>query len=203
MLFRFAQGSVHRHGVFNGDPHPGNYRFHADGSITFLDFGLVKRWTAGEWERAGAVPRRDRRHRDPDVLRAGHGERRLPSPATTASIPQLVFGYVSAPVRAVPARHVHVHAQVHGRGARQDLDINGPYAEVIRTLNMPPSFVILDRVVWGVSALLGKLEATGPWKGIMLEYRLGTPPCTELGREDEAWRESAHAARRQHYGASG
>ena len=51
VLFRFAQGSVHRHGVFNGDPHPGNYRFHPDGAITFLDFGLVKRWTPGEWER--------------------------------------------------------------------------------------------------------------------------------------------------------
>ena len=30
------------------------------------------------------------------------------------------------------------------------IDINGPYAGVIRHLNMPPSFVILDRVVWGV-----------------------------------------------------
>ena len=29
---------------------------------------------------------------------------------------------------------------------------------------MPASFVILDRVVWGMSALLGKLDATGPWK---------------------------------------
>ena len=51
MLFRFAQGSIHRLGVFNGDPHPGNYRFLADGRVTFLDFGLVKRWTPGEWER--------------------------------------------------------------------------------------------------------------------------------------------------------
>ena len=42
----------HRDGVFNGDPHPGNYRFHADGTVTFLDFGLVKRWSAG---RVGAL----------------------------------------------------------------------------------------------------------------------------------------------------
>src|SRR5215213_2547556 len=34
VLFRFAQGSVFRHGVFNGDPHPGNYRFRRDGTIT-------------------------------------------------------------------------------------------------------------------------------------------------------------------------
>src|SRR5205814_881251 len=33
ILFRFAEGSIWRHGVFNGDPHPGNYRFH-DGRIS-------------------------------------------------------------------------------------------------------------------------------------------------------------------------
>src|SRR5947209_2680929 len=55
VLFRFAQGSIHRNGVFNGDPHPGNYRFHKDGSVTFLDFGLVKRWTAGELEQLTPV----------------------------------------------------------------------------------------------------------------------------------------------------
>jgi predicted unusual protein kinase regulating ubiquinone biosynthesis (AarF/ABC1/UbiB family) len=29
-------------GKFNADPHPGNYLFHADGSVTFLDFGCVQ-----------------------------------------------------------------------------------------------------------------------------------------------------------------
>src|SRR3954465_10742243 len=55
ILFRFAQGSIHRHGVFNGDPHPGNYRFHDDGTVTFLDFGLVKRWSPGEFDRPSPV----------------------------------------------------------------------------------------------------------------------------------------------------
>ena len=72
---------------------------------------------------------------------------------------------------------------------------------MIRTLNMPASFVILDRVVWGVSALLGKLGATGPWKGMLLEYHAGAPPCTELGEEDAAWRSSRLAGQR--YGAFG
>jgi len=52
---RFAQGSIHQHGVFNGDPHPGNYRFHDDGTVTFLDFGLVKRWSPGEFDRLTPV----------------------------------------------------------------------------------------------------------------------------------------------------
>src|SRR5207244_352990 len=29
-------------GVFNGDPHPGNYLFDGDGKVVFLDYGCVK-----------------------------------------------------------------------------------------------------------------------------------------------------------------
>src|SRR5205807_7122169 len=42
---RFFFGSIARFGVFNADPHPGNYLFHDDGTVTFLDFGCVKRLT--------------------------------------------------------------------------------------------------------------------------------------------------------------
>ena len=45
-IFRFVFASLNRHGLFNADPHPGNYLFHDDGSVTFLDFGCVKRFTA-------------------------------------------------------------------------------------------------------------------------------------------------------------
>ena len=86
VLFRFAQGSIHRHGVFNGDPHPGNYRFHHDGTVTFLDFGLVKRWAPGELERAQPVLDAIL---DRDAER--HRRRRSSTPAscppTTASTP--------------------------------------------------------------------------------------------------------------------
>ena len=43
-------------------------------------------------------------------------------------------------------------------------DVRGPHAEVVAGSTSPASFVILDRVVWGVSALLGKLEAEAPWR---------------------------------------
>src|SRR5437764_461239 len=40
---RFFFGSISRFAMFNADPHPGNYLFHDDGTVTFLDFGCVKR----------------------------------------------------------------------------------------------------------------------------------------------------------------
>ena len=87
VLFRFAQGSIHRLGVFNGDPHPGNYRFLPDGRVAFLDFGLVKRWTPGEWERLSpcldAILADDR-----GPPRGGHGGGELPARPATASTPR-------------------------------------------------------------------------------------------------------------------
>lgn len=42
ILYEFVFGSFHRHGLFNADPHPGNYLFLPDGRVAFLDFGCVQ-----------------------------------------------------------------------------------------------------------------------------------------------------------------
>src|SRR5262249_42222830 len=47
ILYRFVFGSILRFGVFNGDPHPGNYLFDAAGRVVFLDFGCVKYFPDG------------------------------------------------------------------------------------------------------------------------------------------------------------
>jgi hypothetical protein len=67
------------------------------------------------------------------------------------------------------------------------IDVKGPHGRVIEKLNMPPSFVILDRVVWGVSALLGKLDVEAPWRAMLLEYQTGAAPATPMGADEQAW----------------
>jgi predicted unusual protein kinase regulating ubiquinone biosynthesis (AarF/ABC1/UbiB family) len=42
VLWRFVFRGNLVGGVFNADPHPGNYLFAADGGITFLDFGCIQ-----------------------------------------------------------------------------------------------------------------------------------------------------------------
>ena len=186
VLFRFAQGSINRHGLFNGDPHPGNYRFHHDGSVTFLDFGLVKRWTPGELEVMQPVLDAALA-RDPQGLADAMVESRF-LPADHGLDPQRIFDYVSAPYE--PYMHDTFTftrpwlAEMLGKM----LDISGGNLEVIKQFNMPPSYVILDRVVWGMSALLARLGATGPFGAILAEYRHDAPPATDLGRQEAAWR---------------
>lgn len=45
VLYEFVFGSFHRHGLFNADPHPGNYIFLPDGRVGFLDFGCVQEFS--------------------------------------------------------------------------------------------------------------------------------------------------------------
>jgi hypothetical protein len=186
VLFRFAQGSIHRHGFFNGDPHPGNYRFHADGSMTFLDFGLVKRWTPGELELLSPIL---------DAILDGDAE------ATTTTLvgagflaadhglaPTHVWDYVSNPYIPYLEDEFTFTRGFTGSALGTMVDLAGPYGDVIRVLNMPPSYVILDRVVWGVSALLGRLGAGNRWRAMLAEYRHDAPPATPLGEAEAAWR---------------
>lgn len=192
VLFRFAQGSIHGNGVFNGDPHPGNYRFHRDGTVTFLDFGLVKRWSAGELEQLTPVL---------DTLLAGDAQGTTDALVEAGFLqpdhghdPAEVWDYVSGPYVPFLDDEFTFTREWTGGALGKLIDINGPYGEIIHSLNMPTSFVILDRVVWGMSALLGRMGATNRWRAILAEYRDGAPPATELGRLEAAWRDARRAS---------
>lgn len=45
LLWEFVFTGLLLHGRFNADPHPGNFIFHPDGRITFLDFGCIQKLT--------------------------------------------------------------------------------------------------------------------------------------------------------------
>lgn len=188
VVFRFVQGSLHEYRTFNADPHPGNYRFHPDGTVTFLDFGLVKSFRDSEYR--ALVPTIDHVLRadapglvvameQAGFLHAGHG-----------LDPDRVFRTVSAPYRAY-MEETFTFTPGYTRDAMTALlDVRGPNADVLAALDMPPSFVLLDRVVWGVSSLLGRLHARNRWRGILAEYLHGAEPVTELGRAEQRWRGS-------------
>jgi predicted unusual protein kinase regulating ubiquinone biosynthesis (AarF/ABC1/UbiB family) len=185
-VFRWAQGCILRHRRFNGDPHPGNYRFDAAGRVTVLDFGLVKELTPEEFD--GLMPVLDAvLDQDHEATTAAMVRARFLAPDHGLD-PARVFACVSAPYRAYFTDEFTFTPAYTSDALRSLLDVRGPYADVLRALDMPPSFVLLDRVVWGVSAVLGRLHATGPWRGIIAEYRVGAEPATELGRAEMAWR---------------
>ena len=75
----------------------------------------------------------------------------------------------------------------------------GPYAEMQKAANLPPSFVIIQRINLGLYAIFGELHATGNWRRIAEELWpfVDGPPVHPDGRADRAvaeGRDGAHAS---------
>jgi predicted unusual protein kinase regulating ubiquinone biosynthesis (AarF/ABC1/UbiB family) len=186
VVWRFAQHAIHRCGMFNGDPHPGNYKFHHDGSVSFLDYGLVKKWSPGEWETLKPSMDAIIVDRDPEKL-VRHMEHALFLQEGHGLDPQLVYDYVSSPyVPYLSDEFTYTRDWMRDTLAVV-LDVQGPHQQVIEKLNLPASFLILDRVTWGVSAILGKLGAHGPWRAMLMEYVADGDPATDLGAAEASW----------------
>ena len=162
-IYRFAFGSLYRLAVFNGDPHPGNYLFHPGGRVTFLDFGLVKHFTADELDMFG------------EMIQA-HGDRarpgRLPAPRSRTSAccrPGLAVHRRRG--RRLPRPLLRVRAGTTGptrsprstrpRPCAGSSTPRGPYGDIRRRPTCRQSFVIIQRINLGLYAIFGELHATG------------------------------------------
>ena len=68
-------------------------------------------------------------------------------------------------------------------------DPNGPYAPVMKAANLPPSFVIIQRINLGLMAILGDLHATANFRRIADELWpwVDGPPSTPMGEAEAAW----------------
>jgi hypothetical protein len=72
---------------------------------------------------------------------------------------------------------------------RRFFDAGGPYGPVMKAANVPPTFVIIQRINLGLYAIFGQLHATANWRRISEEIWPWTEgsPSTDLGRQAAAW----------------
>lgn len=195
ILFRFVFGSIFRFHIFNADPHPGNYRFHDDGTVTFLDFGCVKYFPAAMIATWKAIIRAHLRGDREGFRRLGItlGFVRPDSDLSTDAYYESV-GYFYAPYAR--DEDFIFSSEYNAQAMRVMFDRTDPvYGEVQRKLNMPADFVLVNRLQWGLNSILGQLHATGNWHRIMREYLYDDPPSTELGRRSAQFRAGWKASR--------
>jgi predicted unusual protein kinase regulating ubiquinone biosynthesis (AarF/ABC1/UbiB family) len=156
-LWHFVYGSIMVGGMFNADPHPGNYLMQPDGRVVFFDFGCVE---------TISLPRREL------ILRAhdAAGERDYPR-----------FDDAAAQMLMVaPGRHrERVLDYMHfalGPVFRSPFRITRPFAaEVVARfrgmavefaklpkgefVQMPPGILFLNRLQFGFFSILARLDA--------------------------------------------
>ncbi len=192
-LFRFSFGSIYRLGVFNGDPHPGNYLFEPGGKITFLDFGLVKRFTDDEttlFEEliTSMVIERDIAEFRRIIIDAG-----LLAPDSQVA-DDVVRDYFSFFYNYVMDDEViTIDDEYAAGGVKQIFEQKGPFAELKKELNVPPSFVLLQRITLGLMGLFADLDATANFRLLAEElwpFVMGQP-STPMGEVIAAFRRDA------------
>jgi predicted unusual protein kinase regulating ubiquinone biosynthesis (AarF/ABC1/UbiB family) len=189
-IYRFVFGSLYRLGAFNGDPHPGNYLFRAGGHVTFLDFGLVKRFTPDEITLLARMSEAFAVHRDMKAFRAVVAEAGFLKDSTPFTDDQVRdyfkhfwdFVLEDAPMTTTP--------EWSSESVRRFFDPTGEHGEIMRAANVPGAFVILQRINLGLGAVLGELRATRNWRRIAEELWpfVNGAPSTPLGELEAAWR---------------
>jgi len=194
-IYRFVFRSLYEAHAFNGDPHPGNYLFHGGGRVTFLDFGLVKHFTAEELRPLVAMVRNLCVENDPEAFRRAMEEAGFLVPNAPLST-DVVVDHLAVFYQTVrrPGR-LTITGDYASAVVRRFFDLRSPVAAYV---SVPRSYVILQRINLGLFALLGELTATADWRGIAEEIWpfVRGPASTPIGEAEAAWRASRAAATR-------
>ncbi len=162
VIFRACFEGLFLHGVYNGDPHPGNYLFHEDGRVVFLDFGCVRRFDEPFIETWKALARTildDDRGRFPPRLEATG----LVGTAKGFDWDHQweIMQYLYRPF--IQRDPFFTYTDDYVRESYGTLLFENPNQ---RKLGCPPEWLLLNRLQWGLNAVLAKLEATGPWPDV-------------------------------------
>jgi predicted unusual protein kinase regulating ubiquinone biosynthesis (AarF/ABC1/UbiB family) len=186
-IYRFVFRSLYEIGAFNGDPHPGNYLFHRGGQVTFLDFGLVKHFTAAELEPLLQMNRDICVEHDPEAFRRtleSAGFLRQGAPVSTEAIVEHLAVFYDTIREPGP---LTITSDYASSVVRRFFDVRSPLAEYIA---IPQSYVILQRINLGLFAILGELSATANWRAISEEIwpSVQARASTPMGQAEAAWR---------------
>ncbi len=188
-IFRFVFRSMYGLNAFNGDPHPGNYLFRPGGHVVFLDFGLVKRFTQDEVETFSSMLRSFVFDQDVASFRKTLDEIGL-LPADAPFDDQAVVDYFGHFYEWVLADEEKTMTPEYGsESVRRFFDASGPHGDIMKTANVPPSFVIVQRINLGLYALMGDMHATRNWRRISEEiwpFTDGTP-STPMAEAEQDW----------------
>jgi predicted unusual protein kinase regulating ubiquinone biosynthesis (AarF/ABC1/UbiB family) len=180
---RFLLSGPARCGMLHADPHPGNFRLLDDGRLGVMDFGAVDRVPGGFHRRIGRLMRIgtlldmdlvEKALREEDFIREGVRVDREALQALLEPIAQPLieetFKFSREWLREEAARVTDLRP-----------------TNVVRQLNLPPSYVLIHRVVAAGTGVLCQLEAEGPFRGEALRWVPGFADDDDpLGLPDDA-----------------
>jgi predicted unusual protein kinase regulating ubiquinone biosynthesis (AarF/ABC1/UbiB family) len=186
VVYRFGWGSISRLSMFNADPHPGNYVFHDDGTVSFLDFGCVKKLTP---EQLGYTLNHLRvsLHGDAQALWQslvdhGHFDPKVgPTPEEVLDYYSVRLGWIRGP------QPVTMTPELVAAAIEQEYSMVGPHGHVVRSLKDAGEYLFVGRLDTGLMAIMGELGMVGSPRDLLCEMFDDGPPATAKGKADRSF----------------
>jgi predicted unusual protein kinase regulating ubiquinone biosynthesis (AarF/ABC1/UbiB family) len=155
-LYEFYLGSLYRYGLFNADPHPGNYLFARDGALVVLDYGCVREFTKEDVRALAALRwavRADTEARIKDALEglgaASFGSKEL---RPVRALLRAFFG----PSLDDKKTRIEVASNTTMRSIMSD-------KKTLLKLRLPGKLLFLFRIKFGVHAVLARMASEANW----------------------------------------
>jgi predicted unusual protein kinase regulating ubiquinone biosynthesis (AarF/ABC1/UbiB family) len=196
-IYRFIYATNLRFCLFNADPHPGNYLFHDDGSVSFLDFGCVKRLRREQVDAMVRIGRACMRDDVQGTWRAcvEGGFCRSTDPVTAEE----VYDYWRGPWELWWAEQPFtVTPECAARWIEHKYSPTGPSANSFRYFTASPEYATMGRIELSAGSLIAELRATNYWGSMAAEFFEGAAPLTAMGKLDHAFFAERQAYRRGH-----
>ena len=182
MLIRFLFSGPARVGLLHADPHPGNFRLLADGRLGVLDFGAVDRLPDGFPPIFGRVLRLMHEGGDlaklEDEFRA-HGYL-LDGVSVDLTALRAFLVPLAEPSRAESFRFSREWLRTETMQASALRS-----SSVLRRLNLPPSYVLIHRVLAAGLGVLCQLECEAPFRAEVLRWMPGYADTAEAAPQPQ------------------
>jgi predicted unusual protein kinase regulating ubiquinone biosynthesis (AarF/ABC1/UbiB family) len=192
-IFRFVYGSNVRFRLLHADPHPGNYRFHEDGSVSFLDFGCVKRFRREHIDAMGMIGNECVHGDVLGTWRACVEAEFLRSSAPVS--PEEVFAYWRGLLEMFWGEQPLAFTSEHAASmAEHAFSPRGPAANALRHSTPSPEYTVMTRIELGVASLVARLHACNYWQSMAAEFYGDEEPFTEMGKREHAFFAEREAA---------
>ncbi|MGH4024527.1 MAG: ABC1 kinase family protein [Pseudonocardiaceae bacterium] len=157
--------------LLHADPHPGNFLRLADGRLSVLDFGAVAKQPGGAPRTLGMATRLAVEKRAEELLELLSAEGFVrPGMQVQAEDVMSYLGPFADPVRTETFHFTRAWMQAQ---AERISGFGSTDFRTLRTLNLPPEYLLIHRVSSGTFGVMCQLDATIALRGIAERWQPG------------------------------
>lgn len=172
-LAEFHYSSPERVGMLHSDPHPGNFMITADGRLCVIDFGAVAQLPEGLPAAHGRMMRLALEGRSCELLELLREEKFIRADARQQPEAEHVYAYLAPFVEPLKAETFHFTRRWMQKQAMRVSNMRGQDFRTGRSLNLPPQYLLLHRVLGGSTGILCQLDAELPVRQLIERWQPG------------------------------